>query len=56
VEEMMRMVKDMWVVEKEMKSSKVLMVMVMVLNTLTMVVVVVVWMKEMETNKLVMRV
>lgn len=39
-----------------MKSSKVLMVMVMVLNTLTMVVVVVVWMKEMETNKLVMRV
>jgi hypothetical protein len=42
--------------KKEMKSSKVLMVMVMVLNTLTMVVVVVVWMKEMETNKLVMRV
>ncbi len=43
-----------------MKSSKVLMVMVMVLNTPKMVVVeevvVVVWMKEMEMNKLVMRV
>jgi hypothetical protein len=46
--------------KKGMKSSKVLMVMVMVLNTPKMVVVeevvVVVWMKEMEMNKLVMRV